>query len=63
MTNFFIFTTSKKVRGPEVKKSAIRTGPGPEKGPISESGYPVLRDLMKIERFYPKHDHISRKNS
>ena len=45
MTIFILFFTSKKVRGPEVKKSANRTGSGRGKGPFSKSDCPDLRGL------------------
>ena len=48
MANFFIFSTSKKVRGPEVKKSANRTGTGLEKCPISGSESPIFFELFSI---------------
>ena len=46
MTIFFLFFISKKVQGPEVKKSANRTGSGCEKSPIS--GYSDLRALVYV---------------
>ena len=46
MANFFIFSTSKKVRGPEVEMSANRTGTGRGKGPKSKSDCPDLRGLL-----------------
>ena len=46
MAIFFLFFTSKKVRGPEAEKSANRTGSGRGKGPISKSDCPDLRGLQ-----------------
>ena len=46
MTNFFIFPTTKKVRGPEAEKSANRTGSGRGKGPKSKSDCPDLKGLL-----------------
>ena len=46
MTNFFLFPTTKKVRGPEAEKSANRTGSGRGKGPKSKSDCPDLRGLI-----------------
>ena len=48
MTIFFLFSTSKKVRGPEAEKSANRTGSGRGKGPISKSDCPDLRGLCLL---------------
>ena len=45
MAIFFLFFTSKKVRGPEAEKSANRTGSGRGKGPNSKSDCPDLRGL------------------
>ena len=50
MANFFIFSTSKKVRGPEVEMSANRTGTGRGKGPKSKSDCPDLRGLVWEEK-------------
>ena len=47
MTIFFLFSTSKKVRGPGRKKSAFRTGSGRGKGPNSNSDRPDLRGLIQ----------------
>ena len=46
MTNFFLFPTTKKVRGPEAENSENRTGSGRGKGPKSKSDCPDLRGLL-----------------
>ena len=52
MTNFFLFPTTKKVRGPEAEKSANRTGSGRGKGPKSKSDCPDLRGLYSNKNFH-----------